>query len=68
METKGKMDWLQDGDLNTKFFHLSATVRKKFQKIDMLMRGDGTEVSELAGMCDIAKTILMICLQPKAVN
>ncbi|KAI5410367.1 hypothetical protein KIW84_055752 [Lathyrus oleraceus] len=40
---KGKMHWLQDGDLNTKFFHLSATIRKKFQKIDMLMRGDGTE-------------------------
>lgn len=41
---RAKMNWLRDGDLNTKFFHLSATARKNFQKIDMPMQEGGGEV------------------------
>ncbi|KAI5405235.1 hypothetical protein KIW84_052132 [Lathyrus oleraceus] len=53
---RDKMHWLRDGDLNTKFFHLSATARKKFQKIDMFMQEGGIEVREQSGMSDIAKS------------
>ncbi|XP_058764090.1 uncharacterized protein LOC131637516 [Vicia villosa] len=30
---RAKMHWLRDGDMNTKFFHQSATARNKFKKI-----------------------------------
>lgn len=50
------MHWLRDGDLNTKFFHLSVMVRKNFQKIDMLMDEGGVGVREQYGMCDIVKS------------
>jgi len=30
---KSKIFWYKDGDLNTKYFHASATARKKVNKI-----------------------------------
>lgn len=50
------MHWLRDVDLNTKFFHMSASVKRKFQRINMLKKGDGVEVREQEGMCNIAKS------------
>ena len=49
------MNWLRDEDLNTKFFHRSATIRKNFQSIDML-DDNSAEVRTREGMCSIAKT------------
>ncbi|CAJ2665105.1 unnamed protein product [Trifolium pratense] len=34
---RAKMHWLQEGDLNTRFFHMSASVRSKKKKITKLM-------------------------------
>ncbi|MCI14076.1 endonuclease/exonuclease/phosphatase family protein, partial [Trifolium medium] len=34
---RAKMHWLQEGDLNTKFFHMSASVRQRAKKIDKLV-------------------------------
>ncbi|XP_058762257.1 uncharacterized protein LOC131635640 [Vicia villosa] len=53
---RAKMHWLRDGDRNTKFFHLSATVRKNKQKIDMLVNVNGDETRDQAGICDIARS------------
>lgn len=52
---RAKMNWLQDSDLNTKFFHLSVTARRRFKKISMLLREDNEEVREHAGLCEVAK-------------
>src|SRR4051812_21463520 len=49
------MYWLQDGDLNTKFFHRTATVLRNSQKIKMLMNEVSLEVRDQAELCEVAK-------------
>jgi hypothetical protein len=34
---RAKMHWLKEGDLNTKFFHMSATARSKVKRIEKLI-------------------------------
>jgi endonuclease/exonuclease/phosphatase family metal-dependent hydrolase len=41
---RAKMHWLQEGDLNTRFFHMSATARGKRKKVTHLVDEAGTEV------------------------
>ncbi|XP_058784794.1 uncharacterized protein LOC131659630 [Vicia villosa] len=53
---RAKMHWLQYGDSNTKFFHRSATVRKRFKRIDSLMDETGAVVKEQEDLSRIAKT------------
>ncbi|MCI54315.1 hypothetical protein A2U01_0075564, partial [Trifolium medium] len=43
---RAKMHWLKDGDLNTKFFHMSATARAKVKKIEKLMNDENEIVTE----------------------
>ncbi|XP_058788236.1 uncharacterized protein LOC131662466 [Vicia villosa] len=52
---RAKMHWLRNGDMNTKFFHQSATARKNFKRTQMLHNIDGSEIKEQASLCDIAK-------------
>ncbi|XP_058732856.1 uncharacterized protein LOC131604433 [Vicia villosa] len=52
---RAKMHRLREGDLNTKFFHLSATARRNSQKIDMLMNENMEEVRDHMGICEVAK-------------
>ncbi|XP_058774459.1 uncharacterized protein LOC131648725 [Vicia villosa] len=52
---QAKMHWLRDGDLNTKFFHQSATARNKFKKIEMLQKEDGSNSNDPKELKDIAK-------------
>jgi hypothetical protein len=42
---RAKMHWLQQGDLNTNFFHTTATVRSKAKKIMKLVNGANIEVT-----------------------
>jgi hypothetical protein len=41
---RAKMHWLKEGDLNTKFFHMSASTRQRVKKIDKLMTEENVEV------------------------
>lgn len=52
---RAKMHWLHEGDLNTKFFHLSATARRNSQKIYMLMNDNMEEIRDRMGICKVAK-------------
>ncbi|CAJ2644561.1 unnamed protein product [Trifolium pratense] len=49
------MHWLQEGDLNTRFFHMSASARSKKKKITKLMDEAGTAVHSQEDLCGVAK-------------
>ncbi|CAJ2669980.1 unnamed protein product [Trifolium pratense] len=48
---RAKMHWLQEGDLNTRFFHMSASARSKKKKITNLM--DDAAQADLAGILGV---------------
>ena len=52
---RAKNHWCRDGDLNTKFFHASATSRKKVNRINFLENEVGIRVSDELGMRQVAK-------------
>ncbi|XP_058746692.1 uncharacterized protein LOC131619632 [Vicia villosa] len=52
---RAKTHWLREGDLNTQFFHRSATVQRNYQRIQMLTEDGGEEIRDQEGMCGIAK-------------
>ena len=39
---RSRVDWLQEGDRNTSFFHARASARRKTNKITYLLKDDGT--------------------------
>jgi hypothetical protein len=52
---RAKMHWLQQGDLNTRFFHTSATVRSKAKKIEKLLTSVNIEVKAQPEICEEVK-------------
>ncbi|MCH97306.1 endonuclease/exonuclease/phosphatase family protein [Trifolium medium] len=38
-----KMHWLQEGDMNTRFFHMSVTARSKKKRVTKLIADNGTK-------------------------
>ncbi|CAJ2668628.1 unnamed protein product [Trifolium pratense] len=52
---RAKMHWLQEGDLNTRFFHMSASSRSKKKKITNLM-DDAANVAEVTQLLSILQT------------
>lgn len=44
------MHRFRDSDRNTKFFNMSATMRKHFKKIDILIGEEELEVIDQVGM------------------
>lgn len=42
---KSRLDALKDVDHNTKFFHLSTIIRRRRNRIDMLLDGEGNWIS-----------------------
>lgn len=53
---RAKSFWLRDGDCNTKYFHASASTKRRRNKIQKL-RGEGNVlITDQIGMCDIARS------------
>lgn len=50
---RAKIFWLRDGDLNTKFFHRTASSRKKRNKILKLKNGEGIWVDNQQDLCTL---------------
>ena len=52
---RAKTHWYNDGDRNTKFFHASATVRKKVNRITSLDDDVGNKITNEQGLRDVAR-------------
>ncbi|XP_024155775.1 uncharacterized protein LOC112163733 [Rosa chinensis] len=53
-QQKSRVTWLQNGDRNTKFFHLSTMVRRRRNKIEGLLNQSGELCTDLPTMKNIA--------------
>ncbi|PRQ51592.1 putative transcription factor interactor and regulator CCHC(Zn) family [Rosa chinensis] len=53
-QQKSRVKWLQEGDKNTKFFHLSTMIRRRRNKIEGLLDANGALCHNLEEMKDIA--------------
>ncbi|WJX93691.1 hypothetical protein P8452_75185 [Trifolium repens] len=51
---RAKTHWLRDGDLNTKFYHASATSRRKVNKITSLLDASDNLITNDIELCDVA--------------
>ena len=51
---RARIQWLAEGDSNTKFFHRKASARKAKNRIAELHRGDGSVCKEEHKMADMA--------------
>jgi hypothetical protein len=53
---RAKVYWLTDGDKNRKFFHASASARKKRNAINKLRDINDVLVEDQTGLCNIAQS------------
>ncbi|GAU35928.1 hypothetical protein TSUD_69610 [Trifolium subterraneum] len=60
-----KMHWLQEGDMNTRFFHMSATVHSKKKKVTKLIADNGTEEHTQEELCEVAKSYFDTLFKPR---
>ena len=51
---KSRINWLKEGDKNTKFFHLSTMVRRRYNKLEGLKDEEGRWQSDKDIMRKIA--------------
>ncbi|GAU17164.1 hypothetical protein TSUD_177940 [Trifolium subterraneum] len=62
---RAKMHWLQEGDMNTRFFHMSATARSKKKKVTKLVADNGTESHTQEELCEVAKSYFDNLFKPR---
>ncbi|GAU45240.1 hypothetical protein TSUD_291240 [Trifolium subterraneum] len=62
---RAKMHWLKEGDMNTSFFHKSATARHKKKNVRKLVNEDGIEVHTQEELCEVAKQYFDTLFKPK---
>ncbi|GAU43015.1 hypothetical protein TSUD_28340 [Trifolium subterraneum] len=62
---RAKMHWLQEGDMNTRFFHMSATARSKKKKVTKLVAENGTEAHTQEELCEVAKSYFDNLFKPR---
>jgi hypothetical protein len=61
---RAKMHWLKEGDLNTKFFHMSASARSKVKKIEKLMTDENEIVTDQEKIGEVARTYFQELFKP----
>lgn len=44
---KARVNWLEHGDKNTRYFHTSTMIKRKRNIIEMLSRDDGSMVTDV---------------------
>jgi hypothetical protein len=59
------MHWLREGDMNTKFFHISAVARSKVKKVTKLHNDQGVTVTTQTDLCELAKGYFDVLFAPK---
>ncbi|GAU47702.1 hypothetical protein TSUD_190310 [Trifolium subterraneum] len=62
---RAKMHWLQEGDMNTRFFHMLATVRSKKKKVTKLIADNSTEAHTQEELCEVAKSYFDTLFKPR---
>lgn len=62
---RAKSFWLRDGDLNTRFFHASATSRAKVNRIDKIQGDDAIIVENPIQIQEIAKSYFDNLFMPR---
>ncbi|GAU30882.1 hypothetical protein TSUD_15680 [Trifolium subterraneum] len=62
---KAKMHWLQEGNMNTRFFHMSATARSKKKKVSKLIVDNGIEAHTQEQLCEVAKSYFDTLFKPR---
>jgi hypothetical protein len=62
---RAKKHWYKDGDKNTKFFHASASARKKANRILSLVDDNGVKVTSIDDLCYVAKNYFSNIFAPK---
>ncbi|PNX76010.1 ribonuclease H, partial [Trifolium pratense] len=62
---RAKMHWLREGDLNTRFFHMSATARSKKKRVTRLTTDTGTEALSQEDLCEVAKNYFGTLFRPR---
>jgi hypothetical protein len=51
---RAKIHWLKEGDMNTKFFHMSASIRQRAKKIEKLVNDENSTVTTQPELCEVA--------------
>lgn len=64
-QQRAKTFWYKNGDRNNKFFHASATARKKVNHILSLEEDHGVKFDDNGGMCTVAKNYFFDLFQKK---
>ncbi|XP_020674840.1 uncharacterized protein LOC110094046 [Dendrobium catenatum] len=50
---RAKVQWIEEGDYNTRFFHSMASARRRSKSIELIKREDGSETTEAGEIADI---------------
>ncbi|CAM8960612.1 unnamed protein product [Rhodiola kirilowii] len=50
---RSRVDWLREGDRNTRFFHQRASHRRKVNRIEKLMSSKGDWITEEGEICEV---------------
>jgi hypothetical protein len=53
---RSRVDWLREGDCNTAFFHARASARKRTNRIDALIREDGSKCEDQDGIKNMVQS------------
>jgi hypothetical protein len=62
---RAKMHWLKEGDLNTKFFHMSSTARSKVKRIEQLKNEENEMITGQQNLCEVARRYFQELFKPK---